>query len=223
MKQVEVRAFARSWDAGWLIPTGLFLVVLLSGCNSSDGALDENEVLHDGPGLIQTPDFGAGGEYLLRPWSFSQHAGETSYEYEIEGATLWIRRIGVEPWGKLGQRIPAYEVEDASALKFVVETRASLTEEWGEAFEPTGPGISIWGYSETTERSIMGPQLLVNERVSLEPGQSSQGWERQVVCVEMPEAVTRLEVWVVMSLGGELAIRRPGLYAVALDECAYEP
>ena len=205
----------------WLCRAWMPLIVvgLLQGCGSGDSSFGEEEAQAYDPGLIQEPDFAAGGEILVRPWTFSQHAGETSYEYEIDGESLWIRRVGVEPWGRLSQRIPAYELEGVEALMFSLELRGALTDEWGDAFEPTGPGISIWGYEGPSRQSLLGPSLLVRERVELEPGDVTSQWERHEVCVELPGQVTRLEVSVVMSLGGELGVRRPSLLPVSADTC----
>lgn len=191
-----------------------FAVVLLAlyGCGSS------NEEPHS-ENLLEYPGFDTheGSDTLLRPWSFSQHAGEQSYRYTVEDGVLRIQRVGDEPWGMVSQRIAREKAEDLEGMimEFSVDISAELTEDFGEPMFPTGPSVQIWAHSGEENlhlRAMAGTRLVLTERSELGPG--THDWQRHTVRFRVPEHLARLEVNVAMTLGGEIRVRDPRLVIV---------
>jgi hypothetical protein len=191
-----------------------FAIVLLAltGCGSS-GEEQHSENLLEYTGF----DTHEGTDTLLRPWSFSQHAGEQSYRYTVEGGVLRIQRIGDEPWGMVSQRITQEKLEglEGTTMEFSVDISADLTEDFGEPMFPTGPSVQIWAHSGEENlhlRAMAGTRLVLSERSELGPG--THDWQRHTVRFRVPEHLARLEVNVAMTLGGEIRVRDPHLAVV---------
>lgn len=217
MKAVAARESGQGRSALTRLVGVLLGAMFLVGCGSGSSSSVEARAAAYDPGLIQEPQFGDEQGRLLRPWSFSQHAGDPSYEYRIDMGTMTIRRIDVEPWGKLGQRISLEELEPGETLEFEVEMLPELSEEYGEPMVPTGLEVNVRGYAGNADlpRSpMMGSARLLSERLPVERVESHPEWAVYTLQFDLPEGATRLEVAVVMSMGGALHLRRPSLRVV---------
>lgn len=192
----------------------LLLMLILPGCSPK---------VDDVPpgGLLENPGFEdhEGSGIVARPWSFSQHAGDTSYRVRVEEGVLRIERIGNEPWGQITQQLSPEDVaaHTGAIMEFSVDISADLTDEFGEPMSPTGPSVGIWGYADDTPphlRGMLGSSLLLSERSPIDLGPGTHDWQRHVIRFQVPDNATRLEVAVAMTLGGEIRVRDPHLAVV---------
>jgi hypothetical protein len=196
------------------------LFLMLSACGSQGDSEQEGPSAPP-PGLLQNPDFALreDGRTIARPWSFSQHSGERSYDYRVDEGVLSIQRIGSEPWALMAQRLPNDTMEGlvGKTLEFSVDVTADLTDAYGDPMTPTGPQVNVWTHSgdpNPHRRAMAGVTLAITARSPVGLGPGSHPWQRHVIRFQVPENVSRIEVSLNMTMGGELRARQPSLIIV---------
>lgn len=184
----------------------------LGGCSASHGDAPTSV---DG-GVLQDPAFAVPGETEaspLRHWQFSQHVGEPSYELRFGNGMIRILRTGSQPWGILQQHMHADEWA-GKTLEFSAELSGELDDRWGPPMQPTGLTVTVMGFGPQ-DMPMMGKRhLLVRES---EPGldAGSHDWQRLAIRFEVPEGrELELLVGLLLTRGGELAIRNPSLRVI---------
>ncbi len=164
------------------------------------------------PGLVGNARFemaAAGG--IAPPWGFRQHSGETSYELETDAGVATIRRIAIEPWGQLLQRVDlkAYR---GQRMVYSAEFAGDLNGDYGEPMSATGLGIVISGTSSMP--GIGGRPTVFDAEGQPQLGTTRFDWTQQQIVFDVPERAESAELTIRMTLGGELRVRNPRLYVV---------
>ncbi|WP_151702561.1 hypothetical protein [Nitrincola alkalilacustris] len=167
----------------------------------------------DVPNILDSgfePD-GRGG--VARPWSTSQHSDHPSYVFSVDDGVLSIRRFDFEPWGQVAQRLDATPFA-GKRLEFVVELSGEFDLSYGEPIEPTGISVVLRGLDEDIRYRMLGSQILKTPYASIGEFEGGMEWQPLSLVFDVPPLATELEVFVRMSLGGELRARNPRLTLV---------
>ncbi len=162
--------------------------------------------------LLQDPTFSTleQGRHI---WSYSQHAGDVSYEYEGREGVLRIRRIGIEPWGLLAQQVPVQALAGRK-MTLSVEVQGDIVQSETPVFEPASVNIIIKGWPENPSLRFMGMQSLLERRQVLPQTLAGDNWTPIELELTVPHTAMSLEVNFVMGYEGELRIRNPLLRVV---------
>lgn len=166
------------------------------------------------PGLIKDPEFAvAGVEQALKHWQLRQHAGDASYSLEVKEGWVVLKRIGVEPWGSIGQTFEVAELA-GKTLEWSAELTGEIGEARGEAFDATGLSVEVSGFAPG-DLPMMGARTLL--ALSTEPpmqaGPVTQ--QRYSLRFQIPQGTDqRLKVAVQLTRDGELRMRAPSLQVI---------
>ncbi|MET1080761.1 MAG: hypothetical protein ABWY06_22345 [Pseudomonas sp.] len=194
--------------------------LLLCACSPSVGT---PAYIAPEPGLIGNPRFESKANKpnkIAEPWLTSQHAGVPSYEFSSLDGVLSIKRVDEQVWAHLAQRIDVSQLH-GQTLEFSVELSGTLDQSHGEPLGPTGLGLTLRGKTPDQPRSMPNRAILFNQ--SSEPGMSvgAQDWQRQSLRFKVPTTEeardVEAELYIVMTLGGELKARGPSLQVVETD------
>jgi hypothetical protein len=185
-----------------------------SASTSAEPVMAETAAEPVAPGLLLDPRFEiAGDAQSLRHWTLSQHAGASSYEYDVEDGVLSLRRIGVEPWGIIQQQLDANDWA-GKTMEFSADLAAELDDSYGAPFDATGLSVSALGFGPG-DLPMMGKRILL--AATQEPGLDlgEHGWKRHRLRFTLPEATeVDLRLSVQLTYGGELKMRSPSLVIV---------
>lgn len=179
------------------------VAVFVMGCGVQVGAVEQ---------LLQDPTFNT-LEHGQHIWSYSQHAGDVSYEYEGRGGVLRIRRIGIEPWGLLAQQVPVQALAGRK-MTLSAEVQGDFAQSDAPVFEPASVNMIVKGWPENPSLRFMGMQNLVERRQVLPQTLAGDSWTPIELELTVPLTAMSLEVNFVMGYEGELRIRNPLLRVV---------
>lgn len=178
------------------------LCLLSAGCGPGAG---EN--------LLRNPGFDRAADGKLEGWSFSQHAGERSFRFDIVDASLVIERVGTEVWGEASQTLSAAGLA-GQTLEFSAEVRGELDDHSGPPTSPTGIGVRISGVRPGVPAAL-GPAIFSNQFGEPEIGPRQFDWTLQRVVFEVPANATAILLKLRLTMDGELQVRNPRLIRLA--------
>ncbi len=165
--------------------------------------------------LLENPVFETSGG-VMPAWSYSQHAGDISYEYEASDGVLKIRRTGPEPWGLLAQEIQAQSLV-GQTLHLSLEVQGDFVATDAPAFEPASVNLLVRGWPQNPALRFMGLQMLDERSYQLPEDLPGDSWHPVALSVVVPAAAVSLELTLVMGYQGEMRVRNPLLRVAAAD------
>ena len=165
--------------------------------------------------LLKNPAFES-TESGIEAWSYSQHAGDISYEYEGREGVLTIRRTGVEPWGLLAQKLQAQPLA-GQTLQLTLEVQGDFAVTDAPVFEPASVNLSVQGWSQNPAMRFMGLQMLGESRYQLPQDLPGGSWQPVELRLVVPETAVSVELTLVMGYQGEMRVRNPILRVAAAD------
>lgn len=168
--------------------------------------------------LLKNPTFES-SESGIEGWSYSQHAGDISYEYESREGGLAIRRIGAEPWAAVAQELQAQSLV-GQMLQLTLEVQGDFVATSAPVFEPASVKLMVKGWSPNPGLRFMGLQKLDEVRYQLPQDLPGNSWQPVSLSLLVPETAVSVELTLVMGYQGEMRVRNPQLRVAAADEQA---
>lgn len=187
------------------------LGILLAAC---EPAPDANFCKVTGENLIKDPAFNTRTDRgNLKHWATAQHAGENSYQYDIDDGELSIRKIGTQPWFVFKQRmdIPA---QAGKKLAFYAELELDLQEPVEEHGFKVGGGLLLTAKARPNGQG----KVLLDASLLHEPHLGKVDWRPVQVVVELPDKTRSLILGAMQRADGSLKIRNPKLQWVDESE-----
>jgi len=163
--------------------------------------------------LLKNPAFES-NENGIEAWSYSQHAGDISYEYEGSEGVLTIRRTGVEPWGLLAQEFQAQPLA-GQTLQLTLEVQGDFVASDTPVFEPASVNLLVQGWPQNPAMRFMGLQMLGESRYQLPQDLPGGSWQPVALSLVVPETAVSVELTLVMGYQGEMRVRNPVLRVAA--------
>lgn len=153
----------------------------------------------------------------LTSWQRSQHAGDSSYDVNIEGGELTITKTGPQPWFLMRQKIKAKALT-GKKLALTAELKLGLTNPKIEQAFKVGGGLQIVARSSDAK----GRKILLRSLLNHEPRIGTTEWHNVQVIIEPPKGTASLEIGVLHQADGVMSIRNPSLKLVDESdrECA---
>jgi hypothetical protein len=191
--------------------TLLLLTLLLAAC---EPAADANFCKVMGDNLIKNPGFSTQTTRgSLKHWTTAQHAGENSYQYNVDKGEVTIRKIGTQPWFVFKQRldIPA---PAGKKLAFYAELELDLQAPTREQAPPIGGGLFLTAKARTNGQG----RVLMDASLLHEPRIGKVDWRPVQVVVELPAKTRSLIFGGMQRADGTLKIRNPKLQLVDESE-----
>lgn len=145
----------------------------------------------------------------VSPWSFIQHAGEPSYEWNVEDGILTGRRVGPETDGHVAQTIPAQGFA-GKTLRFSVELSGELQELPDVPTALSGIQIQVYGLRAGVP-SMLGPAIMSTAEGSPPVVAGKFGWMVQEVVFDVPQQASSLKLAIRLGMNGIFRIRDPVL------------
>ncbi|HKL50006.1 MAG TPA: hypothetical protein VJ908_02465 [Wenzhouxiangellaceae bacterium] len=159
--------------------------------------------------LLRDPGFETIKDTRTSAWSFIQHAGERSYDWDAEDGVLTGRRVGPETDGHIAQTIAAQDLA-GKKLRFSVEISGELEELLDDHNELSGLQVHIHGVAPGMPRA-MGPGTLLALEGSPPVNAGKFGWMTQEAVFDVPQGATSMEMSIRLGMNGSLRIRNPVL------------
>jgi hypothetical protein len=172
-----------------------------------------------GDSYLQNGDFSAKRKSgALKDWNSSQHAGENSFELDIDGIELTIDKIGTQPWFMLRQRLPAKEVA-GKKIAFTAEIKLDLRPPVASEMPPIGGGLQI------SARDRSGGKPLLSSTLDHEPRMGKTDWQAVQVVIQVPARTRTLELGFLHQADGSFSVRDPSLKLVdeTTEPCELSP
>ncbi len=172
-----------------------------------------------GDSYLQNGDFSAkkksGGP---KEWTGTQHAGENSFELEIDGREVTIDKIGTQPWFLLRQRLPGKDFA-GKKMAFTAEIKLDLRPPAGVEMLPIGGGLQI------AARAGAGGKPLLRSTLDHEPRMGKTDWQTVQVVIEVPARTRTLELGFLHQADGSFSVRNPSLKLVdeTTEPCELSP
>lgn len=165
--------------------------------------------------LLKNPAFEWVGDEI-EAWSYSQHAGELSYEYQSHKGVLAIRRTGVEPWGLLAQELQAQPLA-GQMLQLTLEVQGDFVITDTPVFEPASINLLVKGWPQNPALRFMGLQALGESRYTLPQDLPGSSWQPVSLSLMVPATAVSVELTLVMGYQGEMRVRNPLLQVATAD------
>jgi hypothetical protein len=166
-------------------------------------------VLPGGDNLLLNPGFTTNTNNLIEAWLLTMHASNTSYTVRAVNGIATLERHENEPWGGLKQLVGREQMRlyQGQKMQVSVEAMARFNDSYGEAFQPAGLTVYLWGAPPGQSR-----RALLQEIVDpIDKGDTE--WRTLVVEFDVPgpvaAAFVELEVFLLHTHGGEVLFRNP--------------
>lgn len=166
-----------------------------------------------GAQMLEDPVFAEYESGHFKKWGTQQHAGEKSYEFSSDKGVLSIRRMGVEPWGAVTQRVPVQELA-GKTLRLQVEVRGYFKARELQGLDPSAVKMIVHGWPANPAMRFMGLTDLAHVGRDLDVDMPAGKWQTVELDVELPKDAVDVELYFVMAYDGELQVRSPRLYTV---------
>lgn len=153
--------------------------------------------------LLKNPDFKVSEQ---QHWLYSQHAGETSFNTQVDDGVLEMFRTGPEPWMIYRQRVPL-SVDSPAKLRLTAELKGQVS------FDPPE--------HEWEHHAGLFMQLKPSSKSSVADHTPNRGvWDWQEVAVELdvPRHSTHAFVGFTHQGGGSLWARNPSLVLIVCED-----
>lgn len=144
-------------------------------------------------------------------WRLKQHAGEPSFETDINDGVLTIRKIGTQPWLVYWQRLKGNEFA-GKRMAFSAEMK--------------------WDKPETDTRGVQSQarlnliafakdnKILKRFNLAYHPNPDKSGWQPLQMVVKLPPKTNFIDLGFVHEADGVLLIRNPSFYLVDASSAA---
>ncbi|MEH6589860.1 MAG: hypothetical protein V7746_06390 [Halioglobus sp.] len=187
--------------------TLLLLTMVLAACEPAADA-DFCKVMGDN--LIKDPTFSTRTpRENLKHWTTAQHAGENSYQYNIDNGELNIRKIGTQPWFVFKQRMDISE-QAGNKLAFSAELKLDLQAPAIEHSFTAGGGLFLTAKARANGQG----RVLMSASLLHEPRIGKVDWHPVQVVVELPDKTRSLVLGGTQQADGSFSIRNPKLQRV---------
>ena len=165
-----------------------------------------------GPNYLQDADFALeAADKRSKHWAGIQHAGERSFDAQIDDGVLTISRIATQPWYLFRQRIPPGDL-GGELMAFTAELKLDLTppQTMFSFFSKSGGGMQL------IVRSRNGSSL--EAIFPHEPHMGSSDWFTAQAVVQVPRDVAVIEASFRHEADGSFQVRNASFRKVK-DDC----
>ena len=180
------------------------MLLLLTACGEGAGERPTCEYTSDN--LLSDTEFST----LMQPmnsraWSYSQHAGDRSFEYSATDGILTFERVGSESWGLLAQRVDPADL-GGKRVEYSAELKLDLKEPADTHGFGYGGGLSLL--------AKVYNRVALTSSLDHEPHMGVHDWKAVRIVAELPEDTDYLRVGFLHQAGGKYAVKNPSLRTV---------
>ena len=179
-------------------------LLLLTACG--EGLSERPTCEYTSGNLLSDPEFSTLMQPMnARAWSYSQHAGDKSFEYSASDGILTFERVGGESWGLLAQRVDPGEL-GGRRVEYSAELKLDLKEPADTHGFGYGGGLSLL--------AKVYNRVALTSSLDHEPPMGVHDWRPVRVVVDLPVGADYLRVGFLNQAGGKYAVRNPSLRTV---------